>query len=95
MLYNETALYDQPNASYVGDLYIYVDGIENPIIVNGVSFFFVLNQDYSNFTTIEVISVNSQVEGLIIIEAYESQVSALVNAEVIGIIGQTQITISG
>jgi hypothetical protein len=95
MLYNQPIAYNENNASYIGDLYIYVEGIQNPIIVNNITFFFPSNEDYSNFTTIEVISVNSQVEGLIIIEAYQSQVSALVNTEVIGIIGQTQITISG
>jgi hypothetical protein len=95
MLYNEAITYNQANTTYTGDLYIYVASIENPIIVNNVSFFFVSNQDYSNLTTISVISVDVSPEGRISIEAYPDQVNALLGASMIGITGEAEITIDG
>jgi len=94
MLYNETIAYNQAGTTYSGDLYIYVDSIENPIIVNNITFFFPSNEDYSNLTTIAVISVNVNPEGGITIEAYRDQVDTLLGAKVIGITGEAQITIS-
>ena len=95
MLYNESIAYNQANTTYSGDLYIYVAGIENPIIVNGINFFFVSNQDYSNLTTIAVISVNVSPEGIISIEANADQVDALLATSVIGITGGAEISIDG
>ena len=95
MLYNEPISYSQANTTFNGDLYIYVASIENPIIVNNVTFFFVSNEDYSNLTTIGVISVNVSPEGRISIEAYPDQVYALLEASVIGITGEAEIAIDG
>jgi len=95
MLYNESIAYNQANTTYNGDLYIYVAGIENPIIVNNISFFFVSNQDYSNLTTISVISIDVSPEGIISIEANADQVQALLATSVIGITGEAEISIDG
>jgi hypothetical protein len=95
MLYNEPISYSQANTTFNGDLYIYVASIENPIIVNNVTFFFVSNQDYSNLTTISVISVDVSPEGRISIEAYADQVDSLLATSVIGITGEAEISIDG
>jgi hypothetical protein len=95
MLYNEPIAYSQAGTSYTGDLYIYVASIENPIIVNNITFFFTSNEDYSNLTTIGVISVNVSSEGRISIEAYPEQVNALLATSVIGITGEAEIAIDG
>ena len=95
MLYNEPISYSQANTTFNGDLYIYVASIENPIIVNNITFFFVSNQDYSNLTTISVISVNVSPEGRISIEAYADQVDSLLATSVIGITGEAEISIDG
>jgi hypothetical protein len=95
MLYNEPIAYSQAGTSYTGDLYIYVASIENPIIVNNITFFFTSNEDYSNLTTIGVISLNVSPEGRISIEAYPEQVNALLGTSVIGITGEAEIAIDG
>jgi hypothetical protein len=95
MLYNEAIAYNQANTTYSGDLYIYVEGIENPIIVNNISFFYASNQDYSNLTTISVISIDVSPEGRISIEAYADQVDSLLATSVIGITGEAEISIDG
>jgi hypothetical protein len=95
MLYNEPISYSQANTTFNGDLYIYVASIENPIIVNNITFFFVSNQDYSNLTTISVISVDVSSEGRISIEAYADQVDSLLATSVIGITGEAEISIDG
>ncbi len=95
MLYNEPISYSQANTNFNGDLYIYVASIENPIIVNNITFFFVSNQDYSNLTTISVISVDVSPEGRISIEAYADQVDSLLATSVIGITGEAEISIDG
>lgn len=94
MLYNEGITYSQSGTTYFGDLYIIVPSIENPIIVNNVTFFFPSNEDYSNLTTIAVISVSINPEGGITIEAYDNQIDTLLGASVIGITGEAQITIT-
>jgi|694.fasta_scaffold121758_2 hypothetical protein len=95
MLYNEPISYSQANTTFNGDLYIYVASIENPIIVNNITFFFVSNQDYSNLTTISVISVDVSPEGRISVEAYADQVDSLLATSVIGITGEAEISIDG
>ena len=95
MLYNEAIAYNQTGTTYNGDLYINVASIENPIIVNNISFFFTSNEDYSNLTTISVISVDVSPEGRITIEAYADQVDVLLGATVIGITGEAEIAIDG
>jgi hypothetical protein len=95
MLYNEAIAYNQANTTYSGDLYIYVEGIENPIIVNNISFFYTSNQDYSNLTTISVISIDVSPEGRVSIEAYADQVDSLLATSVIGITGEAEISIDG
>ena len=95
MLYNEAIAYNQANTIYSGDLYIYVEGIENPIIVNNISFFYASNQDYSNLTTISVISIDVSPEGRVSIEAYADQVNSLLATSVMGITGEAEISIDG
>jgi hypothetical protein len=95
MLYNEAIAYNQAGITYAGDLYIYVASIENPIIVNNITFFYASNQDYSNLTTISVISVDVSPEGIVSIEAYADQVDSLLATTLIGITGEAEISIDG
>lgn len=92
MLYNQPVAYDS-NYTYNGTLVITAPSILNPIIVNNVTFFYPTNEDYSNLTTIAVISIDTSVDGIITVEALDDQVSALASASVIAISGEAEITI--
>jgi hypothetical protein len=93
MLYNEPITYSQTGFSYIGDLLIYAPSIETPILLNNITFFFPTSEDYSNLTTISVISIDTSSQGIVIIEAYENQLKALMDAKVIAITGQGEIAI--
>lgn len=93
MIYNQPLSYGEPNFSYIGNLYIYVPGKSNPIIVSNVSVFYTLNQDYSNLTTISVLSVEIQNNAIITVIPEGEDYSALLTAEVIYITGENEIAV--
>lgn len=92
MLYGQAINYDS-NYTYNGVLVINAPSILNPIIVNNVIFFYPTNQDFSNLTTIAVISIDTSVDGIITVEALDDQVSALASVSVIALTGEAEITI--
>jgi hypothetical protein len=92
MLYNQPVAYSS-NYTYNGTLVINAPSILNPIIVNNVTFFYPTNQDFSNFTTIAVVSIDRSVDGIITVQALDEQVSALSSATVIALTGEAEITI--
>jgi len=92
MLYNQPVAYSS-NYTYSGTLVINAPSILNPIIVNNVTFFYPTNQDFSNFTTIAVVSIDRSVDGIITVQALDEQVSALSSATVIALTGEAEITI--
>jgi len=92
MLYNQPVAYNS-NYTYNGTLVINAPSILNPIIVNNVTFFYPTNQDFSNFTTIAVVSIDRSVDGIITVQALDEQVSALSSATVIALTGEAEITI--
>lgn len=94
MLYGSPISYNEPQYSYIGNLYIYVPGNENPIIVPNVTIFYALNEDYSNLTTISVISIELQSNGIIVVIAENEDYSALLSAEILYTDGASQILVA-
>lgn len=92
MLYNQPVAYGS-NYTYSGTLVITAPSILNPIIVNNVTFFYPTNEDYSNFTTIAVVSIDRSADGIITVQALDEQVSALASASIIALTGEAEITI--
>lgn len=82
MLYNNNILYDQPQISFVGTIVINVIGIENPIILSNVSVSVSLYEDFSNATTVAVLSYDVVENGILVVEATQSQASALIEAAI-------------
>jgi hypothetical protein len=93
MLYNENITYDQPGLSYVGTIIINVEGLLDPIIISNVNVAITTSQDYSNATTVAVLSYDIYPEGIITIQATQSQANALVEAVTSSGSGTAEITL--
>jgi len=93
MLYNDTITYSQPNYSYLGTLYIYVPGNSNPIIVPNVSISFSANEDFSNLTTITLLSLEIQESAIITVIPENEDFTALLTAEIVYITGENEIAV--
>ena len=72
--------YSEPLVSYAGTLIINVQGLSNPIILNNISVITNTRQDYSNATTIGVISIDYAPTGIITLEVGSSQSGQLLNS---------------
>jgi hypothetical protein len=85
MIYNEAITYDSPNVSYNGTLIIYANSLINPIVLNNITIFYSSNEDYSNLTTIGVISMDISPQGIVSVEVLDKDVSAILSAQVISV----------
>lgn len=85
MQYNTGLQYDNAGINYIGSLVINVSGISNPIILNNIKISFAGSQDYSNLTTVAVLSIDVNPSGVIIIETVKENLSALTSVEAITI----------
>jgi len=95
MIYNEAIAYDSPNVSYSGTLIIYASSLINPIVLNNITIFYASNEDYSNLTTIGILSIDISPQGVVSVEVLDQYVSALSSAEVISVGVSGQISIIG
>jgi hypothetical protein len=78
MLYNDNITYNQPSINYVGTIIINIPGVSNPIVLSNINVAVSTSQDYSNATTVAVISYDIYSEGILTIQATESQANAIV-----------------
>jgi len=92
MIYNEAINYNSSNVTYNGTLIINAPSLANPIILNNIVVFYATNEDFSNFTTIAVSSIDIT-GNEISVEALDDQVEALASASIISISGDAEITI--
>lgn len=77
MLYNDLITYNQANITYNGTLIINVDGIQNPIILNNVTVYFGINEDYSNATTIATLTIDYASTGIITLDVLDDQIAVI------------------
>lgn len=92
MLYDDVIAYNQPNYSYLGTLIVYAPGLSSPIILNNIAVLLGGQEDYSNYTTIAVISMDISSTGVVSIEVLDENVSAIVSAQTIAL-GDGEISI--
>ncbi len=85
MLYNANFNYDNPNYSYSGTLIINAPSLVSPIVLNDIIISYALNEDYSNYTTIAVVSMDISPSGVLTLEVLDNDVSAISSAQVIAI----------
>lgn len=94
MQYNSNINYNSPNYSYSGTLIIYAPSLVSPIILNSIAILFNdLGEDYSNYTTIAVVSMDVNPSGDISIQVLDEDVSALVSVQSIAITNNSEISI--
>lgn len=93
MLYNDTIGYNQPGLSFNGTLEINVPGISLPIILNDISVYLFGDVDYSNSTTVGLVTINSISTGYIVIEATEDQATAISQSSTIFLNSTSEITL--
>jgi hypothetical protein len=80
MLYNDSITYNQSNISYFGSLIINIAGISNPITIGNINVIQVAGEDYSNSTTIAVMSIDYTSSGVMTIQVSSSQAGAIYQA---------------
>lgn len=85
MLYNSNLTYNNPGVTYVGSLVIKVASLLSPIILNNIKISFAGTPDYSNKTTIAVLSIDVSASGVITIETVQENLSALTSIEAVTI----------
>jgi len=95
MRYNEPISYNSSNVTYNGTILIYASSLINPIVLNNITVFYANNEDYSNLTTIGVLSIDVNPEGIISIEVLDEDVSAIASAQVISITTNGEVSILG
>lgn len=83
MLYNDSLIYNQTNITYSGTVNINVPSIINTIILSNVTVVILTEPDFSNATTIGVVTYDFAPTGILTIEATAEQAEALVAAEII------------
>jgi hypothetical protein len=83
MLYNANLTYNESGILYQGSLLISVSGISTPILISNITIIIDPIEDYSNNTTIGVVSYNVNPTGIISFQATDLQASAITSAEVI------------
>jgi len=95
MLYNDIITYNQSQVSYNGTLVINVAGQENPIILNSVTVFVGAEPDYSNATTIGLVTVDLRPTGIISIGATDEQAYAIASSSSIYLIPSSETQSTG
>jgi len=82
MLYNDLITYNQTNITYTGTIQINVPGLSNPIILGNVTVVISAEADYSNATTIGIVSYDFAPSGIVTIQSGQEQSEALVSADI-------------
>ena len=94
MLYDSPIAYAEPNIAYYGSLLITAPSLSAPITLNNIGIIFGGLEDYSNYTTVAVISMSVNSTGVVSLEVLDENVSALVSANTISI-GYGEVSIVG
>lgn len=95
MRYNEPIAYNASNVTYNGTVIVYASSLLSPLILNNITVFYANDEDYSNYTTIGVLSIDVDPTGIISVEVLDQDVSAISSAQVISIGASGEISILG
>jgi hypothetical protein len=93
MQYNDSIAYNQSNLSYLGTLEIRVPTLSLPIILNDINIVLFGDVDYSNSTTVGLVTINSISTGYVVIEATEDQATAISQSSTIFLNSTSEITL--
>jgi hypothetical protein len=95
MLYNSNITYNNSSYTYNGNLIIKAPSLISPIILNNIIVSFSSNEDYSNYTTIAVVSMDMSPSGILTLEVLDKDVSAISSAQIIAVGAAGEISIVG
>lgn len=74
MFYNDIITYNHNNISYNGVLYLNIIGLSNPIILNNIKVIFTTGEiDFSNATTIGIVTYDISPSGIVTISGAQNQ----------------------
>lgn len=90
MLYNENFTYNNANITYNGVLHINIPGISAPVILSNITVVFGGDIDYSNATTIGLITYDISSTGIITISATQDQAEAVSQSGIIYLVGESE-----
>lgn len=93
-MYNMGIAYNENNATYSGTIIIYAPSLENPIILNNISITSVNQLNYSNYTTIAVLSIDTAPDGTITVSVIDQTASALIGITNFSDLGNGLIAVS-
>ena len=93
MLYNDNIVYNSEAVSYVGELIMYIQGVHSPVVLPQATIIFDLNEDYSNATTIGLISIDTNPYGIMTFSTTESQANAILQAETIIVYPDSEVAV--
>ena len=86
--------YSENNATYSGTIIIYAPSLNNPIILNNISITSVNQLNYSNYTTIAVLSIDTAPDGTITVSVIDQTASALIGITNFSDLGNGLIAVS-
>jgi hypothetical protein len=82
MLYNDSISYDQPGVSFLGSVTISVPGLSLPILIGNINIFFSQEIDYSNNTSLGIVTVSYSPSGSISMQSSYQTSNAVVSYSV-------------
>lgn len=83
MQYNDNIKYNEPYVLYDGVFQVLAPGLSNPIVLSNVTLFLSQDQDYSNATTVAILSMDVNSNGIITVETTSDGLAALVGASTV------------
>lgn len=90
MLYNDNFSYSQSGVSYQGTLYLNIDSISSPVILPNVSIYYAQDIDYSNVSTIGLVTIESMSNGIVTMQTTQSQAQILAEVSTIYILSSSE-----
>lgn len=94
MLYDSPIMYSQPHVYYVGSVVVRAPSLSSPIILNNITLLVFAAEDYTNQTTIAVMSINYTSSGIVEIEVLDENVQAFFDSSRINALEGTTISVS-
>lgn len=93
MLYNENILYNSEAVVYSGEIILNIEGVHSPIRIPQATVIFGTIEDYSNVTTIGLISIDTDPYGIMTFSTTDAQADAIIQAETIIVSPNSEVSI--
>ena len=94
MKYNDLITYNHNNITYNGTIHINVPGLSNPIILNNITVVVATEPDYSNATTMGLVTFDLAPSGIMTIEATDEQAYAISESSTIYLVPSAETSLT-